>query len=362
MSEMEETLLEQEGNATFEWKLQMNRRPKKPLELMHHQLGHRSSTAILLADKEMMYSDIAIEAPVEDFCETCHISTIRATSRGGPKDVDHITEPEQAFYMDIQPNPARQALGSFEFYPNYLTITDVKSRRYRMVGLHETTTSNVLDAFKECITQDPPYPGYTFEEHCSEIHVDAGKQLCSAEFKQWCVQQKIKHITAGVAHQEMNGLSERFWQACHKIAFSMLNEARLGWAYLHRAFLYACDVMDVLPVKGCTKRVHGMKRQVCPKMAWHRDATTTNVGKYRVFGCPVVAKVYRRTDFPDENGKRSLLTSKNIIQRGVQGIFVGFPANQASWNVYVPYTNQVLPSCDVAFDEYFTSVGLAHNK
>ena len=51
-----------------------------------------------------------------------------------------------------------------------------------------------------------------------------------------------------------------------------------------------------------------------------------------------------------------------MIQRGVRGIFVGFPDNQAGWLVYAPQNGRIFSSADVAFDENFDSAGLTYNK
>jgi hypothetical protein len=71
----------------------------------------------------------------------------------------------------------------------------------------------------------------------------------------------------------------------------------------------------------------------------------------RTWGCPVIFKAYHR-------GK---LHDKNIIQRGVRGIFVGFPINQAGYLLWVDQVGQFVVSADVLFDENFLSV-LAYNK
>ena len=56
------------------------------------------------------------------------------------------------------------------------------------------------------------------------------------------------------------------------------------------------------------------------------------------------------------------MNPKNIVQRGVRGIFVGFPDNQAGWSIYIPSSGNILTSADVAFDENFTSEALSYNK
>ena len=95
---------------------------------------------------------------------------------------------------------------------------------------------------------------------------------------------------------------------------------------------------------------------------WFTDDPDVCIGMYRVFGCPCVARVHTRKTPKVQGHNRANLTSKNIIQRGVRGIFIGFLKNQAGWELYIPSTGTIKASVDVAFDENFTSEGLAYNK
>ena len=194
--------------------------------------------------------------------------------------------------------------------------------------------------------------------------MDAGSQFVSDEFRTWCDDNNIELVIAAPAHQEMNGLVERMWQSCRKTAFGMCNNARLGWAFLHHALHYATEVMEVLPIKGCYKKDEdGKYQQSCPHSMYYIDDPDVLIGQYRVFGCPCVAKVYTRSTKKDPITKKAAtLNSKNIIQRGVRGIFIGYPKGQAGWAIYIPSSGNILASIDVAFDENFTSEGLAFNK
>ena len=75
------------------------------------------------------------------------------------------------------------------------------------------------------------------------------------------------------------------------------------------------------------------------------------IGHLRHFGCPVIFKIGDKC----EQDTNHVLHTRNIVQRGIRGIFVGFPLNQAGWLIFVPYTGEFYVSCDVAFDEHFHS-------
>jgi hypothetical protein len=70
------------------------------------------------------------------------------------------------------------------------------------------------------------------------------------------------------------------------------------------------------------------------------------IGRIRVWGCPVVAKAYHRKDVTGR-----ILKDHNMIQRGVCGIYVGFPIDQAGNLIWIPSAQQFAVSADVAFDE-----------
>ena len=331
------------------------------LDLIHRRLGHRATKSILLAQESNLYSDTQIVPDHDPFCGVCKISTIRATNRGPLKENENI-KPGEALYIDVQPNICRKSLTKKTLYNNYINIVDAESRKFRCVGVEETKTEDVINALNQWAVLNKPYPGYTLLDDCEEIHVDAGSQLISQELDDWCVDQRIKLIKAAPNHQEMNGICERMWQAARKIANSLCTNARLGWPYFHHSLMYATRIMDVLPIKGCSyKNDEGDTIQSCPDAIFY-DSKQVKINKYRVFGCPVIAKVYRKKTPKQEGVARVTLHSRNIIQRGVRGIFVGFPENQAGWLVYIPNRNKVFVSADVAFDEDFESFGLSHSK
>lgn len=124
---------------------------------------------------------------------------------------------------------------------------------------------------------------------------------------------------------------------------------------------YACRVMDVLLAKGSVKVINGQATQSCPYQLWYATEHV-NAAKYCIFGCPCIAKVYKRTTHKELEGVAQVLTPKNIIQRGVRGIFISLPRHQAGWLVYIPASGKILTSVNVAFDEKFTSLGLAFNR
>ena len=338
---------------------------KVPLDRLHARLAHRSPNAIILAQQYDLYSDVKVVPTPDDFCEICQISKIRWEDRGKPKSIQPLVAPGQIMYLDSQPNPVHGGLTAPTSFKNYLTICDQASRTFRAVGMTTSTTTGVIAAMDTFVFHNAPFPGFNLKDHCFELHVDAGSNLISAEFERWCKERDIRLIVAAPNHQEMNGINERNWQTARQMAFSMCNGARLGFPYFHHALQYACRIMDVLPAKGCRRFSGNAYQPSTPAIIWNQLRYGARLRKYRVFGCPVVFKVHQRKtpkDRVDSDKPQAHLTSKNIIQRGVRGIFIGFPPNQAGWLIFVPQSGNIIVSADVAFDEDFISAGLCYNR
>ena len=146
-------------------------------------------------------------------------------------------------------------------------------------------------------------------------------------------------------HQEQNTVSERQWQTIDNMARTMRVHARLSNHFFYHSVKYACEVFGALPAKGVLDE--------------NGDPTTpkfkaTNVkprlGKFKVFGCPVVFKRYA---LKKDN---KVITKKQQDQCGARGTFVGFPPAQAGYLIYVPQqvgSHNLVVLGDVTFDENF---------
>ena len=181
-----------------------------------------------------------------------------------------------------------------------------------------------------------------------ELHDDAGTQILSIDLEEWCIKHNIQIIAAAPNDQEQNGLCERSWQDIRLICFKNLFQARLGNPFMDTCLSYSWNIRNIKPIKGLSYFAENGEKVPCtPYELYYGEKP--NVGRYRVFGCPVVFKVYTRKEY----ATGQVLNSKNIIQRGIRGIFVGFQPNQAGWLIHVPYINELYVSQNVAFDEDF---------
>ena len=144
--------------------------------------------------------------------------------------------------------------------------------------MKKTGSTSVIEALEHFVVRHNPFAGFTLLSHCKEIHVDAGSQLMSREFENWCSENKIKLMIAAPHHQEMNGVSERTWQSVRRMSFALCNGARVGFPHFHHALMCAQRVVDALPGKNCKIFRNNQWRQSCPELLWHRHKKTVNVG------------------------------------------------------------------------------------
>jgi hypothetical protein len=129
----------------------------------------------------------------------------------------------------------------------------------------------------------------------------------------------------------------------------MLAHARLLNHYFDASIRYAWMISNILPIRGVGISTEEAYYKKCTPYEKYFIAIP-NLARFSVFGYPSIVKFYRWKSVDNE-----VLHEGNIIQRGIRGVFIGFPTNQAGWQVFIPTYNHVLISCDVAFDEKFES-------
>jgi transposase InsO family protein len=328
--------------------------PKKKilLELLHRRLGHAAVKTLLAADQSNLYDDVKIEFEPTGPCLDCQIATIRSANRG-KKSVGESTIPGQVNFLDIIQNPSRTGLTSSTHYPYYLNVVDSYSRYQVFIGMRNITASACIEALEQLGSLYRPSRTFVIDD-ISELHVDSGSQLISAQLQQWARDRNrpITIIAAAPAHQEMNGKAEANWKVTRQIAYKMLTHARLNLALFDMALRYAWQVKAVLPLPSLIVDSPTTTRPGTPFECFF--GKRPSIGRYKVFGCPCVVKVYTRASI-DSNANARTLDNKNLVQRGVRGIFVGFPINQAGYLTWIPTSGHLLASVDVQFDEDFTS-------
>jgi hypothetical protein len=328
-------------------------RKKVFLELLHRRLGHASTKTLLAAEEAGLYRDVKIEFEPTGPCLDCKIYAIRSSNRG-KKPVGTSSKAGEIWFCDIVQNPSRIGLTKSTSFPYYVNLVDSYSRYQILIGVRAMDSAHCIAAFEQIAQLYRPYAEFTTDS-ITAIHVDAGSQLMSTEIREWAADRPspIQICIAAPAHQEMNGKAEANWRHCRQIAYKLLTHARLNLAFYDMVIRYAWQIKAVLPINGLIVESNTIEERPATPFECY-FGRQPSVGRYKVFGCPCILKVYTRAN-KDSHAYSHTLSSKNLVQRGVRGIFVGFPINQAGYLIWVPATGNLLASVDVWFDEDFSS-------
>jgi hypothetical protein len=320
---------------------------KVPLELLHSILGHRAPRALIAASEAGVWADTIVELGNDDLCISCEVGAIRNVNRG-KSTLAPSTRPGQVYSSDLIHSPCVTGLTPSSHSPFYFAFTDSHSRYTVFIGSDGCSADDLIVAVQRLAT----YHGATLSFSVNDIdviHADAGSVYFSTRFIEWCLTKGIAVQAALPDRLHQNGISERNWQSIRVIAFNLLAEARLGNCYLGLAIEYAWKIFNVLPLKGLLiTRDDGESHPSTPFEMYF--GAKPRIGKFKVFGCPCTVKtsIHQGTD-------NRILNSKNMIQRGLRGIFVGFNHNQAGYKIFIPNSGSFFSSESVLFDQRFAS-------
>ena len=156
----------------------------------------------------------------------------------------------------------------------------------------------------------------------------------------------IRVISAAPKHQHQNGTPEPRWQTTRQLAFKLMTHAHVGLPLFDTALQQAALICNVVPVQGAFRT--GTDIPAVPFVLHYNSEA--RISRIRVWGCPVVAKAYLCRD-----ATGCILQDHNLVQRGVRGIYVGHPVDQAGYLIWIPSARQFAVSADVSFDEEFSS-------
>jgi hypothetical protein len=229
--------------------------------------------------------------------------------------------------MDIHYNPSEIGLSPSSYFPYYLNITNTYSHMCFMIRMQTMQTSSVMEALIFYAQYYKPHLDYTLAD-VKEFHTDAGSVFTGNDFMNCLLSLQCPAVMRKAApqHQEQNGLAESRWRIICSQAMSMLTHAGLSFIFFDNAIVYASYLTNVLPLKGLfTTESDGIT--TCPATPFQLYyGKQPKLTRFQVFGCPVIFKAYAR---------KPNLKVYNILQRGVRGIYVGFPINQAGVLIWV---------------------------
>ena len=316
---------------------------RMPVEMAHPIFGHRAITSLLNASKAEVWDDLQLIMTGDNWCDSCKVALSSVHRRSKQPMRMNLDKPLSTIFIDTIPAPSNLRGIKGCNFKDYLFIACPTSKYLDALGLPDktaATTVKVLNNWRISMK----VKGF---DTCIHIRSDAGTNFTSKEFKEYCSKENITLSVAAPKHQEQNGIVERGYGTASGMARSMLVHANLPKSFYGLALQYACKILRVLPAKGL---VDSIGKPTTPYALIH--GKKPRVSRYKVFGCPVVFKRY----LPMHN--RKIIPTFQQMQRGVRGIFVGFPEDQAGWLVYVDTPLQgshLVVSQDVVFDQMFVS-------
>jgi hypothetical protein len=315
------------------------------VERMHNRLGHLGTMHIVSATLGKMWEDnIKVQFGRDRGCVSCKIGAMKSKNRGRRRLPSvYLTYAGQELHVDLIKNRSYRGLTPSDYHPYYLGIADAYSRAFFMVGMKRADVPSFCTALTYYAQYYKPTDGYDLT-YLKRLHSDSGSIFTSKTFGKWCSSggRSISVFTGAPHRPEMNGLCENRWQQVSHTTLNLIAHARLSDYFLDRAYIHASLLLNLHP------HIHVFNEagnQITPFEKYY--GVKPNIARLRVFGCPVIFKVYTR------NGGE--YHAKNLPQRGVRGIWVGFPVNQAGALIWVNQTRQFVVSGDYHCDEDFIS-------
>ena len=310
----------------------LNRRPDDSKEycnlvkrdnvsLWHERFGHLNSGDLKLLNDQRLVNGMEMSSVDEAGDDVCHGCALGKSKRlPFPKKSFHkTTKPLQLIHSDVCGPVHVPSLGGSRYF---VTFTDDYSR-YVTVNILKTK-DEVNDKFEDFLN-------LVENQHdlkVKKFRSDGGGEYISNEFKKVCRSRGIEVDGTIPYSPQQNGVAERMGRTLMEMARSMLYHANLPQKFWAEAISTAAYLRNRCPTssfKGAT-----------PYERWF--GVKPDVEHLRVFGCNVYVHI------PDE--KRRKLDAK-----AVEGVFVGYPAGQKGYKIFIPESKRFVSSRDVTFME-----------
>jgi hypothetical protein len=160
------------------------------------------------------------------------------------------------------------------------------------------------------------------------IRSDNDSEFRNSRFEIFCHDLGLEHQFSCPYTPPQNGVVERKNKTLREMARMMLDERRTSRRFWVEAVNTACYVSNRIYL-----RVH--KKKTCYELMHGR---TPKVSHFHVFGCKC---------FILKKGKKLEM----FEARSVYGIFFGYASHSRAYHVLNLETNQIVETCEVAFDE-----------
>ena len=291
---------------------------KVPIEIWHARMGHLNNGMINKLSSAVSGLKIATDAAKGAHkCEPC-LAT-KMTKKPFSASKTRATKPLQLVHSDVA-GPMRTP-NKLDGHLYVISFTDDYSRYTKVYTMK--TKSEALSKFKQYIADVGKPKGLSLQ--C--LRSDNGGEYISAEFKQFCVDNKIKRQYTIPHTPKQNGVAERSWRTLFEMVRAMLKTANLPLEWWGRAILTAAYIKN----KSLTT---ANKVNKTPEEMF--TGRKSDLQELRIFG----SMVYVHD--PD--------TSK-LEDRAIKALFVGYGEQAKGYVVYIPSSKKLTLTRNVTFLE-----------
>jgi hypothetical protein len=294
------------------------------------RLGHHKCRTLLATSKHNLWNDTTVCMSPETGCLNCSIATICSSAQSKQLHIGAATPGKYVFLDTLHPLVSSGITPATSF-PFYLILVDSYSRYTCIYGIPDKSTDAVVTTLKQYQANHIQAQAYGFPDTVC-ICTDAGSQLTSKEFRQYCKDNNIHLTLAAPKKQYQIHLAEWSWKTVSTMAWSLLVHARLPDTFWYHALKYTTYIFNVLPI-------HGLKGELdlpsTPYELFYNKKP--NISRFRIFGCPAIICLWVATN--NTNGKQ--------MEHGIRGIFLGFNVNQKGYIIFAPGSRSILISDNV---------------
>lgn len=284
----------------------------------HERLGHLNGKDLLklIRSGAMPPVDIS-DAEKLLRCEVCLKG--KMTALPFAKGRVPCAETLKIVHTDVVGPFKTESLGRAKYF---ITFIDDSTRWCEVYFLRQK--SGVFEAFK--IYQKRIEKQTGMKVKC--LQSDNGHEYCNAEFDKYLANQGIVRRLTILHTPEQNGVAERMNRTLLDMARCLLLQSGLSASFWSEAVATACHIRNRCPTSSLNGGI--------PFEKWTGEKVKVNYLK--TFGTKVLVL--------DKN------PSKNkLVQRSVEGIFVGYPREKRGFRVWISSSRQIVDARDVKFVE-----------
>jgi hypothetical protein len=194
------TLVFEESNAA-ETTINNIEECNSSINLWHARLGHQNQKMILKLRNVVDGMDITSDN-YDVFCEVCNTSKFPSTPYIKSKST--TSKPLELIHSDVTGPFRITAFGGYRFVVSFIDDYSRYQRTYLM-----RYKSEVLDKFKEFLNSVGKYS----KDQYKILRSDNGSEYKNTEFKNFCLNNKIKQEFTNAHSPQQNGVAERNWRS-----------------------------------------------------------------------------------------------------------------------------------------------------